>query len=380
MDRGAIRQAWTAIEEAAERHEFGGAVTLIVHRGEVVLHEATGWAVREPEDERVPMERDTIFDLASLTKVVATTPVVLRLAADGTIGLDDPIGRYIPEYSTTGPQADMTIRRLLAHTSGMTAWRGVFTEGIGAAAYTASLAADQPYREPGSQVEYSCMGFITLADLVNRVTGRSLDDLAQEWVFAPLGMTDTMFTPPAKFRNRIAATEEGNIHEQGMDARMPVEGGWRHYMLRGEVHDGNAWYGFRGISGNAGLFGTARDLARYGQMWLNGGQLDGARILPEEIVREAIREQSGLGAPNDRRGLGWQMVPHPDDTTSPNHSGRGLSERAFGHTGFTGTSLWIDPDRDVVIVLLTNRVHPKVNMAYLPTRRAFTEAIGRAVT
>jgi CubicO group peptidase (beta-lactamase class C family) len=230
---------------------------------------------------------------------------------------------------------------------------------------------------PGEQVEYSCAGFITLGEVVRRVTGKAVAEISAREVFEPLGMNDTMFTPPAHLRHRIAATERGNVHETRMAEAAPVDGGWREYLLRGEVHDGNAWYGFRGLAANAGLFGTAADLARYGQMWLNGGEIDGVRILPEEIVAEAIREQTGLDAPNDRRGLGWQMAPRPDEDPG-NHSGRGLSQRAFGHTGFTGTSLWMDPERDLIIVLLTNRVHPSVNMAYLPTRSRYTEAIARA--
>jgi serine-type D-Ala-D-Ala carboxypeptidase len=216
-----------------------------------------------------------------------------------------------------------------------------------------------------------------LGEVVRRVTGMSLPDYATEHVFRPLGMTDTMFTPPAERRHRIAATELGNDFEAAKEAGAPVDGGWRDYLLRGEVHDGNAWYGFRGLASNAGLFGTAPDLLRYGQMWMNGGEIDGVRILPEEIVREATREQTGLDAPNDRRGLGWLMAPRPDEEPG-NHSGRGLSPRAFGHTGFTGTSLWMDPERELIIVLLTNRVHPSVNMDYLPTRARFTETIARA--
>jgi CubicO group peptidase (beta-lactamase class C family) len=377
IDPEHLDAAWSSLEAASDAHEFGGAVSLVIRHGKIVLNRATGWALREPQEERAPMALDTIFDLASLTKVVATTPCVLRLVAEGKIGLDQPVGEILPEFGTEGQKADVTIRRLLAHSSGFVAWRGVFTEGVGPAAYLASFAGDQPEMTPGEQVEYSCAGFITLGEVVRRVTGEAVAEVSAREVFEPLGMTDTMFTPPAHLRHRIAATERGNVHETKMAAAAPVDGGWRDYLLRGEVHDGNAWYGFRGLAANAGLFGTAPDLARYGQMWLNGGEIDGVRILPEEIVAEAIREQTGLDAPNDRRGLGWQMAPRPDEDPG-NHSGRGLSQRAFGHTGFTGTSLWMDPERDLIIVLLTNRVHPCVNMAYLPTRSRYTETIARA--
>lgn len=377
IDGRKLEAAWRSMEAAAERHEFGGAVALVQRHGEVVLHRATGWAVREPKEERTPMALDTIFDLASLTKVVATLPSVLKLVDAGKVDLDQPVGEIITEFGTEGDKTGMTIRRLLTHTSGIISWRAVFLTGSGPEHYLADFAKDQPYKSPGDQVEYSCPGFITLGEVVRRVTGEPVAEFAKREVFEPLGMTDTMFTPPAGLRDRIAATELGNSFEADKEAGEPADGGWRDYLLRGEVHDGNAWYGFRGLASNAGLFGTAPDLVRYGQMWLNGGELDGTRILPEGLVSEAIREQTGLDAPNDRRGLGWLMAPRPGEDAG-NHSGRGLSQRAFGHTGFTGTSLWMDPERDLVIVLLTNRVHPSVNVAYLPTRAAFTETIAEA--
>lgn len=377
IDEAKLEAAWQSIEAAAERHEFGGAVALVQRNGQTVLNRATGWAVRDPEEERAPMTLDTIFDLASLTKVVATLPAVLKLIDAGKIGLDQPVGEILPEFGTEGDKAGMTIRRLLLHTSGIVAWKAVFLTGFGPEHYIADFAKDQPYKTPGEQVEYSCLGFITLGEVVRRLTGMSVAEYAKREVFEPLGMTDTMFTPPASLRDRIAATELGNNFESDKESGEPVDGGWRNYLLRGEVHDGNAWYGFRGLSANAGLFGTAPDLARYCQMWLNGGELDGVRILPESIVAEATREQTGLDAPNDRRGLGWLMGPRPGEE-APTHSGRGLSQRAYGHTGFTGTSLWMDPERDLVIVLLTNRVHPRVNQAYLPIRAAFTETIAEA--
>lgn len=378
MDETAVDAAWRTIEDAAEAHQFGGAVALIRRHGSTVFHKSTGWAVREPEDQRTPMADDTIFDVASLTKVVATTPSILKLVANDKVGLDEPIGAYIPEFGTEGTKAEVTIRRVMSHSAGLVAWRGVFTEATGIDAYIANFAKDQPEHEPGKAVIYSDPGFIMLGEVVKRVSGRTVADFARLHVFDMLRMGATGFLPPAHLHDQIAATEVGNAHETKMANETPVGGPWRDYLLRGEVHDGNAWYGLNGVAGHAGLFSTAPDLAKYGQMWLNGGVLDGARILPQAIVDEATREQTGLGAPNDRRGLGWQMVPHPDNPEPGNHSGRGLSQRAFGHTGFTGTSLWMDPERDLIIILLTNRVHPKVDAAYLPTRAAFTAAIARA--
>lgn len=352
-----IPAIWNTIEQAAEDEIISGAVAMIWHDGDIVLHDATGWAVREPADERTPMALDTIFDLASLTKVVATMPAVLQLVASNKLGLDEPVGTYIPEFGTNGAKRDVTIRNLLSHSSGIVSWAGPYTEATGIDAYIEYIAHTQPYAEPNIQVEYSCLGFITLGEVVHRLTGQNIAEYSGRHIFRPLGMDDTGYLPSPSLRNRIAATEIGNHFERPMAGAAPVAG-WREYLLRGEVHDGNAWYGLGGIAGNAGLFGTADDLLRYARMWLNGGEMDGIRILPEEIVREATREQTGLAAPNERRGLGWQMVPHPE-TQETTASGRGLSTNAYGHTGFTGTSMWIDPDRRLISILLTNRVHPR---------------------
>lgn len=379
FDTAAIDRAWISLVEGAERHEYGGAVALVARHGQVALHRATGWAVREPEADRSPMAVDSIFDLASLTKVTATLPSILSLIADGRLELDAPVGEILPEFGTEGAKRDVTIRRLLTHSAGLSSWRAVFLEGHGADAYLADFAATQPQHTPGGQVIYSDPSFITLGEVVRRITGESVADFARTHVFLPLGMTDTLFTPPIGLRPRIAATELGNAFEANKaPGQTPVKaGGWRDYLLRGEVHDGNAWYGFDGVVGHAGLFGTAIDLFRYGQMWLSGGsgEHDGVRILPEAIVREATTDQIAIPGETERRGLGWRMLPEPGTPEASPDSGRGLSQRAFGHTGFTGTSLWMDPDRDLVIVLLTNRVHPTVETTYMERRARFTQAI-----
>lgn len=361
-----LEKIWQEVQAAQQRDEFGGAVALIQHRGEVVLHRSTGWAVSVPESERTEMTLDTIFDLASITKVIATTPAVLQLIDQNKVGLDDSLATYIPECGTDGHKRDVTIRNLLSHSSGLASWRGPYVTGSGIDHYIADLAATQPEAEPNTRVAYSCMGFILLGEVVRRVSGLPINEYAASNVFAPLSMKDTSYLPAPELRSRIAATEMGNIHERPMAEANPVQG-WRDYLLRGEVHDGNAWYGLHGISGNAGTFGTVADLLRYATMWLNGGELDGVRILSEEIVHQATQEQTGLRSPNERRGLGWQMVPHPE-TEETIASGRGLGPRAYGHTGFTGTSMWIDPDRELISILLTNRVHPTVNMAWGASR------------
>lgn len=373
-----INSIWQDIEQAAAKHEIGGGVAIIQQGGEVILREATGWAVREPEEARIPMTTDTIFDLASLTKVMVTAPAILQLIDQGKVRLDDPLSTYIPEFGDEGEKHDITIRNLLSHSSGICSWRGVYTESSGIEAYIESLRADQPEAAPNSRVAYSCMGYILLGEVIQRVSGERLDAYAHNHIFKPLGMNSTMYTPPASVRHRIAATEKGNEYEVDAAVDPPVQG-WRDYLVHGEVHDGNAWYGMNGISGNAGLFGTADDMLAYGRMWMNGGELNGVRVLSEEIVREATREQTGLSSPNQRRGLGWQMVPHqPLAKESMETAGAGLSTTAYGHTGFTGTSMWIDPQRDLISILFTNRVHPTVRGEWTGIRAGISRQLAAA--
>ena len=256
----------------------------------------------------------------------------------------------------------------------------VFLDGTGERAYIEAFAKTQPEWEPDTRVVYSDPSFITLGAVVRRVSGETLDEHAKREVFDPLGMTETMFTPPRSLRGRIAATETGNAFEaEKITGRAPAGGPWRDGMIRGDVHDGNAWYGFGGIAGHAGLFGTAIDLYRYGRMWLNGGELGGVRILPEELVAEATVNHTRYDDLTDVRGYGWRLLPPSGSPEENPDSGRGMSQRAFGHTGFTGTSLWMEPEHDLVLVLLTNRVHPTVTADYLETRARFNQAIVAAI-
>ncbi len=207
FDPERLDQAWLSLEEGARAHEYGGAVALVARHGEIVLHRATGWAVREPEDQRSIMAVDEIFDLASLTKVTATLPSILTLIADGKLDLDQPVGKVLPAFGQEGAKAEVTIRRLLTHSAGLSDWRPVFLSGMGADAYLADFAATQPEHTPGGQVIYSDPGFITLGEAVHQVTGESVSSYARRRIFQPLEMVDTMFTPPIGLRSRIAATE-----------------------------------------------------------------------------------------------------------------------------------------------------------------------------
>jgi CubicO group peptidase (beta-lactamase class C family) len=367
---GRFQAAWQVVLDGEEEGAYAGAVALIAQEGEIKLHRATGWAVKEPF--RVPMTPETIFDLASLTKVTATLPSVLQLIDAGKVRLDQPVGEVVPGFGCEGWKERVTIRRLLSHSAGFPAWQAVYLDGTGPEAYLQAIAAVEPAYEPGSQVIYSDFSFILLAEVVRRITGDDISTYSAREVFAPLGMPETMFTPASALRERIAATEIGNPYEYNTCGERAAEfPSWRTELIRGEVHDGNAFYGLGGIAGHAGLFSTAADLFRYGQCWLNGGELDGERVISEGLVREATREQ----APG--RGLGWRL-PTPDPEENPLDPGRALGPRSYGHTGFTGTMLWMEPEHQFVVVLLTNRVHPTVVEKIGAVRRAFSRAIAEA--
>lgn len=277
----------------------------------------------------------TIFDLASLTKVVATLPALLRLSSDGELSLDDRVERFFSNagWFQTPSLADATVRQLLSHTSGLPAWRPLFAQ-LSERRTALAAVLQSPVDQPG-EVSYSDLGFMLLGAIVERVSGERLDSFSQRHVFEPLGMSDTGFGPIE--RVDVAATEDC---------------GWRGRLLQGEVHDENATV-WEGVAGHAGLFGTAGDLARYCRAWL---ELD-ARLGSEELLLEATREQA-RARDGSRRGLGWLLASEGCFV--------GPSGRGYGHTGFTGTSLWLEPrtgssgePRPVsYAVLLTNSVHP----------------------
>jgi CubicO group peptidase (beta-lactamase class C family) len=293
---------------------------------------------------------ETRYDLASLTKVVATLPAVLRLASEGEISLQDRVGHFFSNagWAQTPSLADSTVRQLLSHTSGLPAWQPLFAQVC--TRLSALAAVLQAPLERRGAVNYSDLGFMLLAAVVERVSGERLDRFTRRQVFGPLGMNETGFGPVAGVP--VAASEDC---------------GWRGRLLEGEVHDENATV-WDDVAGHAGLFGTAADLGRYCQAWL---ELD-ARLGREELLVEATREQA-RAEDGSRRGLGWLLA------SEAWFAGRGAG--GYGHTGFTGTSLWIDPlNRPAYAVLLTNRVHPhraqRTGIGEL--RAAFHQALSRA--
>jgi uncharacterized protein YbbC (DUF1343 family)/CubicO group peptidase (beta-lactamase class C family) len=321
------------IEDAVQSGLIPGAVLVVGHDGAVVYRKAYGDRALIPQ--REPMTVDTIFDAASLTKVIATTPSLMKLFEQGKLRIDDPVTRYLPQFQ--GGKSDIEIRDLMTHFSGLRpdldlnpAWSGYET-GIHRA------LIDKPVRPPGLRFVYSDINFILLGEIVHRLSGEMLSDYARENIFKPLGMNESQFQPPGSLIPRIAPTEIDP------DTGKP---------LRGAVHDDTSRY-MGGVAGHAGLFTTADDLAKFAQMMVDRGALpDGRRLFSAATVEKFTSPASPADQPI-LRGLGW-------DIDSPYSSNRGelFPIGSYGHTGFTGTSVWIDPTSRTYVILLTNVVHP----------------------
>jgi uncharacterized protein YbbC (DUF1343 family)/CubicO group peptidase (beta-lactamase class C family) len=324
---------------AIARGSIPGGVVLVGHNGKVVYRKAYGMRSLEPVKE--DMTVDTIFDLASLTKCIATTASVMRLVQEGKIRLNDPVSAFLPEFAQNGKK-DITVRELLTHFSGLTEDLDLKSDWKGRDAAFQMAMDQKPVFLPGSRFLYSDINFETLGFIVEKVSGMSLDDYASKYIFVPLEMKDTRFLPPAEWRARIAPTEYDESH----------------HMLRGVVHDPTARR-MGGVAGHAGLFSTADDLAIYAQEMLSG-----FHILSQQTVEKMTTPQQ---PPNSSalRGLGW-------DIDSPYSSPRGeiFPIGSFGHTGFTGTSIWIDPASQSYVILLTNAVHPHGHSSSIVQLRA----------
>ncbi|MDD5374691.1 serine hydrolase domain-containing protein [Acidithiobacillus sp.] len=336
------------VQKEIQSGRIPGAVILVGNEGRIVYRQAFGYAELEPE--RIPMGVGTLFDLASLTKVVATTTAVMQLVQEGKLDLNAPAARYWPAFGENGKEV-ITVRELLTHYSGLAPdlnpripWRG-YRGALGA------IIAEKPVAAPGSRYLYSDINFEALGEIVRRVSGEPLDVYCTEHIFGPLHMRETTFRPPAWERYRIAPTE--------------YLGG----KLRwGKVHDPTA-YRMGGVSGHAGLFSTAGDLAIFAQMLLNGGTLHSVRILDRRSVGWMTIPQSPPGKLR-LRGLGWDLAapfaPNRDDL---------LPVGAYDHTGFTGTLLWIDPVSRTYVIILTNRVYPFGKGNAGPLRKAVVQLV-----
>ncbi len=323
----------TIMHDAIFDSTFPGGVVTVVKDGVVAYQKGFGY---ETYDKHNPVNKSDIYDLASLTKVAATTPAMMKLIDEGKINLDDKISSYFPEFNK-GKKQGITIRHLLLHTSGLPAYR-IYVDKLQSRNEIVKAIKNEPLvNEPGAKYEYSDLGYILMGEIVEKITGKRLDRYMRDTFYAPMGMNNTHFNPRNVgqwITNRIPPTE--------------IDTTFRQKTIRAEVHDERAYY-MDGVAGHAGLFSSGSDLAAYTQMLLNGGTYGGQQYLSPAVINSFIRKQSE----QVNRGLGFDRKD--EDSSS---AGSLTSERTFGHTGFTGTSFWVDPEHDLSIIILTNRVHP----------------------
>jgi CubicO group peptidase (beta-lactamase class C family) len=359
IDNARLAEIDASVEDAIRRGEIPGAVVAVVHADRVVYRKAFGKRSVKPDE--VAMTADTVFDLASLTKPIATGTSVMILMQQGKLKPEDPVGKYWPEFSANGKEK-VTVEHLLLHTSGLTADNALADYADGRARALERIAGLKLQSPPGERFRYSDVGFIVLGELVERAGGMPLDRYTKEHVFDPLRMTETGFKPRDALKKRIAptASRDGKI-------------------ILGEVHDPRA-FAMGGVAGHAGLFSSADDLTRYCRMLLRGGELDGARVLDARTVKlfteahavpTSARGRDGKGL----RSFGWDV----DTGYSAPRGDLFRKGEGYGHTGFTGTSVWIDPATATAFILLTNRVHPDGRGNATPLRRRLGTIVATAV-
>jgi CubicO group peptidase (beta-lactamase class C family) len=354
-----LKPAFDLIEKAIGDRAFPGATLAVGYRGKLSVH---AFGKQKYEAKSPAIAADTMYDIASLTKVVVTTTLVEKLVEGdfpSPLNLDAPIERYLPEWPK-GPQPEwrhkVTVRNLMTHSSGLPPFKEYWRTSTSKQETLSRIFAEPLEYEPGTKVVYSDLGIILMAEIIQRLTGKPLDVLANENIFSPLEMKHSTYNPPKAIWPDIAPTE--------FDSQL------RHRMLQGEVHDENA-FAIGGVSGHAGVFSTAPDLAVFCQMLLNGGVYSHRRILKRATIAEFTAPQP---LAQNTRTLGW-VVP-----TEGSSSGHYFSSHSYGHTGFTGTTIWIDPDRQLFVVLLTNRVHPtRENHKIAEVRPAVHDVIMKAL-
>ncbi len=350
------------LQSEIERGTFPGAQYAIGEAGRIVAEESLGLAVVEPE--RISTTHDTIYDLASLTKPLVTALLIVKFAERELIDLDAPAAEYVREFDADGKR-HITLKQLLTHMSGFPNWRPLYLEARGRGDIASALARTPTSSSP--QLLYSDLNYILLGILLERITGERLDRIAAREICAPLNLKRTMFNPPPELRREIAATECGQVFEHGnadadlaangrvevrgaSECRVPAAGGypWRDKVIWGEVHDGNAYF-MEGVAGHAGLFSTARDVFRIATQFLTGSEL----FKPELL---GLFRKNYTAGQDTARSLAWILAATPDCSAGPS-----LPPTGMGHNGFTGGSVWMEPDKRRVMILLTNRVHPKVD-------------------
>lgn len=353
-----IHKIDSILQSQVDDSKIPGAVIEIKKGGEVIYKQAYGYAQKfnyqhellaHPEK----MTTEHMFDVASLTKVIGTTTSIMLLVDRGLIKVDDPVGKYIKAF-TTPDKAKITIRHLLTHTAGLYEWYPLYYRASNKQE-TFKLIGELPLAFPvGAQRKYSDLGFTILGEIIEVVSGLSLDQFEEQNIFKPLGMMHTMYNPLQKSKGfKIAATSFGNPYEHRMvyDPDMGFQfkeikhdqwNGWRHYILKGEVNDGNAWYAEHGVAGAAGIFSTVDDIQKLVDMLMNKGKVGDVQFISENTINAFLTKDKF------NNGLGWMMDPE-------NSFMKNGPEGTFGHTGFTGTSICVVPSKDVSIILLINR-------------------------
>jgi CubicO group peptidase (beta-lactamase class C family) len=336
IDREKLARIDAAVEAAIRKGNCPGAVVLVVHADEVVFRKA--YRHRAVEPDKVPMTADTVFDMASLTKPMATATSVMILAERGKLNFSDPVAKHWPAFAANGKEG-VTIEHCLLHTSGLTADNAIGDYADGRAKALERIAALKLEAPAGTRFRYSDVGFIVLGELVGKLGGAPVDEFARQNVFEPLKMADTRFKPSGELLKRVAPTGK-------RDGK----------LILGEVHDPRSHL-MGGVAGHAGLFGSADDLARYCRMLLRGGELDGVRVLKPETVKLFTEPHGVPGGKDGRKQLrsyGWDV----DTSYSAPRGELFPRDGGFGHTGFTGTSVWVNPGTQTAVIILTSRLHP----------------------
>ena len=371
LDPAPIDAAVTSIDEWTRKNYdptltvplYSGAVSVVAHNGVVVSRETAGYAVRYadgagtelPDDQKVAMRPDTIFDMASVSKLF-TSVAVMQLVEKGQVDPAEPVATYLPEFGVNG-KASITVAQLLTHTSGLVSWLPLWSAYPDIPARIKAVMDVAPRTTPGTNYEYSDLNLITLGVLVERLTGKPLDQVVADRITRPLGMVDTGYNPPASKLDRIAATEFQTAPPRG--------------MVRGSVHDENAW-SLGGVAGHAGVFSTARDLSILAQTILNGGTYRGHRVLRQETVT-AMLTNHNEAFPGHDHGYGFEL-------NQMFYMGALSGPRTAGHTGYTGTDIVIDPASRSFAILLTNRVHPSRNWGSINiAREALCTGLAKAL-
>lgn len=369
IDKNDLSKIDDLVIENIKNGTFPGGVVLVAKDGKIVYEKAFGGSQKYDMGKELEKPRktsvETIYDLASVTKVMATTQAIMKLSYEGKLDVNDKVIKHIPEFGKNGKE-NVKIKDLLTHTSGLTPWKPTF--------YYAStpeeelkFICDLPLEyETGTDRKYSDFSFMTLGFIVEAVAGEKLDEYVENEIYKPLGMDDTMYVPlnkNASLKDRIAATSWGNPYEYKMvdddnfgyvcEEEAEDFKGWRDYTLIGEVNDGNAWYANKGVAGHAGVFSTASDLSKLGQLILNGGTYNGVTLYDQATVDEFTSIQSKFG-----HGYGWEINRGGENS---GYMGKYANDNVFGHTGFSGTQVIFDKENDLQIISLTNKQNNGVN-------------------